>query len=137
MKKSLMLIALAITGCFAVAASAGTGAAKAGDGDKSTQGGKQSNNLDALQFGHSKAIPIDTQMVNNGKVLEVLDTDMYTYLQVTTEKGPLWIAAYKTNITKGAIVKFSNGVAMSNFHSNALDRSFDVIVFVDSVEQVK
>lgn len=76
-------------------------------------------------------------MVNNGKVLEVLDTDMYTYLQVTTEKGPLWIAAYKTNITKGAIVKFSNGVAMSNFHSNALDRSFDVIVFVDSVEQVK
>jgi hypothetical protein len=139
LKKTLLLIALAITGAggFAVAASDGIGAVKAGDTGKSTQGSKLSNTLDALQFGHSKAIPIDTRMVNNGKVLEVLDTDMYTYLQVTTEKGPLWIAAYKTNITKGATVKFSNGVAMSNFHSNALDRSFDVIVFVDSVEQVK
>lgn len=137
MKITLLLIALAITGGIAVAASAGTGAVKAGDTGKSTQGSKLSNTPDALQFGHSKAIPIDTQMVNNGKVLEVLDTDMYTYLQVTTEKGPLWIAAYKTNIAKGTTVKFSNGVAMSNFYSNALDRSFDVIVFVDSVEQVK
>jgi hypothetical protein len=131
LKKLLLLIALV------VAASTGTGAAKAGEASVSAQGGKLTNTIDSLPLGHSKAIPVDTQLVNSGKVLEVLDTDMYTYLQVTTEKGPLWIAAYKTAVTKGTTVRYANGIAMSNFHSNALDRSFDVIVFVDSLDQVK
>jgi hypothetical protein len=126
-----MLLALA------VAASTGTGAAKAGEASASAQGGKRTNTIDSLLLGHSKVIAADTQLVNSGKVLEVLNTDMYTYLQVTTEKGPLWIAAYKTDVTKGATVRYSNGVAMSNFYSNALNRNFDVIVFVDSLEQVK
>ena len=126
-----MLLALA------VAASTGTGAAKAGEASVSAQGGKLTNTIDSLPLGHSKAIPVDTQLVNSGKVLEVLDTDMYTYLQVTTEKGPLWIAAYKTDVTKGATVRYSDGVAMSNIYSSALNRNFDVIVFVDSLEKVK
>lgn len=60
-----------------------------------------------------------------------------TYLQVTTEKGPLWLAVYKTKVTKGTTVKYSNGVAMSGFYSKSLNRNFDVIVFVDTIEQVK
>lgn len=137
MKKSLLLVALAFTTCHALAASADTGAAKADGTGALPQEGRLTKTVDSLPLGHSKVIPADTQLVNSGKVLEVLDTDMYTYLQVTTEKGPLWLAAYKTEVSKGATVKYSNGVAMSNFHSNALDRSFDVIVFVDSLEQVK
>ncbi len=137
MKKLLLLIALAVAAGFAVAATAGVGSAKADEAGGSPKDGKLTHTIDSLQLGHSRAIPSDTQLVNSGKVLEVLDTDMYTYLQVTTEKGPLWIAAYKTAVTKGATVRYANGIAMSNFHSNALDRSFDVIVFVDSLEQVK
>ena len=131
MRKLLLLIALTVN------ASVGTGAANAVEASASAQGGKLSNTIDSLPLGHSKAIPADTQLVNSGKVLEVLDTDMYTYLQVTTEKGPLWIAAYKTDVTKGATVRYSDGVAMSNFYSSALNRNFDVIVFVDSLEKVK
>lgn len=131
MKKVLLLIALA------VAASAGTGAAIAGEADASPQAGKLTKTVDSLLLGHSKAIPGDSQLVNSGKVLEVLESDTYTYLQVITEKGPLWLATYKTEVSKGATVRYSNGVAMSNFFSNILNRSFDVIVFVDSVEQVK
>jgi hypothetical protein len=84
--------------------------------------------------GHPSSIPADTRLINSGKVLEVLDSDMYTYLQVTHEKGPLWIAGYKTDISKGATVRYSSGIAMSNFHSKSLNRDFDLIVFVDSLE---
>jgi hypothetical protein len=131
LKKVLFFIALA------VAASAGTGVAIAGEPDASPLEGRPTKTEDSLRLGHSKAIPADTQLVNIGAVLEVLKSDTYTYLQVSTEKGPLWLATYKTEVSKGAAVRYSNGVAMSKFFSNALNRSFDVIVFVDSVEQVK
>lgn len=137
MKKIPLLIALAFATGPSAVASADTSAAKASESGASPRGGKLTKTEDALPLGHSKAIPADTQLVNSGKVLEVLDTEMYTYVQVTTEKGPLWLAAYKTVVAKGATVKYSNGVAMSNFHSSALNRAFDVIVFVDSLEQMK
>lgn len=137
LKKILFLMTLVLVTVFALVASAGAGSVKAGEVGTSAQGGRLTNTIDVLPFGHSKAIPPDTQLVNSGKVLEVLDTDMYTYLQVSTEKGPLWLATYKTSVSKGATVRYSNGVAMSNFFSNALNRAFNVIVFVDSLELVK
>jgi hypothetical protein len=93
----------------------------------------------AMPPGHggTGSIPASTQLVNSGKVLDVLDTDMYTYLQVTSNKGPVWIAAYKTEVAKGANVKFSNGVMMSKFTSKSLNRTFDQIVFIDTLKVVK
>jgi len=135
LRKILLMMALAFAANSAVAVPSGTGPAKAGKVGTQPRGNRLV--VDSLPFAHSTAIPADTRLVNSGKVLELLDTDMYTYLQVTTVKGPLWIAAYKTNVAKGATVKYSNGVAMSNFFSNALNRHFEVIVFVDSLEQVK
>jgi hypothetical protein len=136
-KKLSWLIALVLIADIAIAASAGDDANKLGEAVTSPHDGGLTNTVDVLPPGHSNGIPADTQLVNRGEVLDVLDTDMYTYLQVTTEKGPLWLAAYKTNVAKGATVRYSNGVAMSNFFSNALNRSFDVIVFVDSLEVSK
>jgi hypothetical protein len=86
---------------------------------------------------HPEAIPSDTNLVNEGKVLEVLDSQAYTFIKVSGKKEPVWLAAYKMDITKGATVKYSSGIAMPNFHSKSLDRTFEMIVFVDSVEQVK
>jgi len=91
----------------------------------------------ALPPGHPPAIPADTKLTRSGKVLQVLDSPTYTYLQVTADKGPLWLAAYKTTVTKGATVKYSEGVAMPKFHSKSLDRTFDMIVFVDTLVLVK
>lgn len=78
-----------------------------------------------------------SQYPNSGKVLEVIDTAMYTYLQVTGDKGPVWIAASKTNIAKGTTISYSNGAVMSNFHSKSLNRTFDKIIFVDKVVPTK
>lgn len=62
------------------------------------------------------------EVKNSGKVLEVLDSDMCTYVQVTSEKGVLWLAAYKTGVTKGATVRYSGGIGMPIFFSKAFNR---------------
>lgn len=77
------------------------------------------------------------QLPNKGKVLEVIDTSMYTYLQVTADKNPVWLAASKFKVAKGDTVGYSNGAVMSNFHSKSLNRTFDSIIFVDRASVVK
>lgn len=137
MSKLLLLAAFVSIAGIAVAQTAGPDATKPGETVNSPHGGLLNTTGAGMSPGHFREIPADTQLVNNGTVLEVIDTDTYTYLQVTTEKGPLWLAVYKTKVTKGTTVKYSNGVAMSGFYSKSLNRNFDVIVFVDTIEQVK
>lgn len=137
MKIMILVVTLACVAGVAAAASA-VEPAKPAEAVQMPHGGMATKAGAVLPPGHAKSIiPADTQLVNAGKVLEVIDTDMYTYVQVTAEKGPLWLAVYKTAVSKEANVKYSNGIAMSNFYSKALNRTFDVIVFVDSLEVVK
>jgi hypothetical protein len=74
---------------------------------------------------------------NQGKVIEVLDTAMYTYLQVEAPKGPVWIAATKVKLAKGDLVGYGAGQMMSNFHSKSLNRTFEAIIFTDKVTVIK
>ena len=74
---------------------------------------------------------------NSGKVLEVMDASIYTYMQVSTDKGPVWIAASKTNVPKGATISYPDGNVMTNFTSKSLNRTFDKIIFLDKVKVEK
>ncbi|MFZ2542311.1 MAG: NrfJ [Gallionella sp.] len=78
-----------------------------------------------------------SKFTNKGTVLEVIDTSMYTYMQVSTENGPIWLAASKTKVAKGADINYPNGANMANFHSKSLNRTFDKIIFLDKVQIVK
>ncbi len=127
MNKILLLLALISFSEMAVAADVAKPA--------SPHGGAAALAGSGMPAGHLDSIPADTRLINGRKVLDVIDTDMYTYVQVTHEQGSLWLAAYKTNITKGATVKYSGGIAMTTFQ--ALNRTFDLIVFVDTLEQAK
>ncbi len=137
MKRSDLLIALFSVVGFIGPAMADAGATKPAESGAAPHGGVLTTPGAALPPGHPAPVPAEIQLSNNGKVLDVLDSDMYTYLQVTSEKGPLWLAAYKTSVAKGAIVRYSNGIMMSKFYSKALKRTFDLIVFVDRLEVVK
>ena len=137
MKNYILLIALLSVANISVAATPSADAAKPAEAIKPPHGGMSTKGGAGLPSGHPSSIPADTRLMNSGKVLEVLNSDMYTYLQVTTDNEPLWLAAYKTEITKGATVKYSGGIAMPKFFSKALNRTFDLIVFVDTLEQVK
>jgi hypothetical protein len=74
---------------------------------------------------------------NTGKVLEVMDASIYTYMQVTSDNGPVWLAASKTSVAKGATISYPNGAVMANFHSKSMNRTFDRIIFLDKIEVLK
>ncbi len=74
---------------------------------------------------------------NTGTVLEVIDSSLYTYLQVSSGTGAVWLAAYRNDIAKGEAVSYTKGILRTNFHSKALNRTFDKIIFVDAVVPVR
>lgn len=85
----------------------------------------------------SAANPHASQLTNSGTVLDVIDSTTYTYMQVSSDAGAIWLAAYRNDIAKGDTVNYSKGVVMTNFHSKSLNRTFDKIVFVDAVIPAK
>jgi hypothetical protein len=78
-----------------------------------------------------------SQYPNKGKVLEVMDASIYTYMQVSSDKGPVWLAASKTSVAKGDTISYPDGNVMTNFTSKTLNRTFDTIIFLDKVKVEK
>ncbi|MEQ1526231.1 MAG: hypothetical protein ABL911_05770 [Gallionella sp.] len=69
-----------------------------------------------------------------GKVVEVINTKLYTYIEVE-EDCNFWLAASKTDeVSKGAVIGHNGGVTMNGFRSSSLNRTFDTIVMVDKVQ---
>ncbi len=132
MKNIILLLALL---SFADTSFATAADAKPSESAKAPHGSTAGKSGTGLPSGHPDSLPADTRLINSGTVLDILDSEMYTYVLVTSDKGPLWLAAYKTDLTKGATVRYSGGVGMPNFFSKALNRSFDLIIFVDTLEQ--
>ncbi len=64
-----------------------------------------------------------------GKVLETMDAGGYTYMKVDTGSEQPWVAIPKSPVKVGASVSYMPGMAMSNFSSKTLNRTFDSIVF--------
>lgn len=65
-----------------------------------------------------------------GEVLDMIDAGGYTYIQLTSDKGPVWIAAPRIKLMKGDRLQHSGGAEMIDFHSKTLDRTFGSITFV-------
>ncbi len=65
-----------------------------------------------------------------GKVVETMDVDKYTYVQVDTGTEKIWAAAPKCVVKVGDQLVIPEGMPMTNYHSKTLDRDFDLIYFV-------
>jgi hypothetical protein len=74
---------------------------------------------------------------HRGKVLQVLEAGSYTYLEVEEKGQKLWIAALKTKLNKGDIVEFPDSKPMEKFESKTLNRTFDKIIFAESIRVMK
>ncbi|MDP1633072.1 MAG: hypothetical protein Q8L69_00135, partial [Gallionellaceae bacterium] len=72
-----------------------------------------------------------------GEVLDMMDAGGYTYIQLTSDKGPVWIAAPRIKLMKGNKLQHSGGAEMINFHSKTLDRTFESITFAGKAWVVK
>lgn len=70
--------------------------------------------------------------VFSGELIETFNSGGYTYVNISTDNGPVWAAGPITSINKGDKVGFTGKVAMIDFYSKSLDRKFDTIYFVGS-----
>ena len=73
---------------------------------------------------------------SEGKVRSVAMAAGYCYLEVETENGSLWLAAPEAEVGVGDSVRWVGGSTMRNFHSKSLERDFDAILFVASVDVI-
>lgn len=75
----------------------------------------------------------DAKQMVTGKVLETMNAAGYTYVRVARGDGEMWAAGPQTAIKVGDTVSFPRGMEMRNFHSDKLNRDFERIAFVNSI----
>lgn len=73
------------------------------------------------------------ELAREGKVLEAIDANQYTYLEVLEGERSRWIAAPRLSVARGATIRFDDGVVMTNFYSRKLKRTFETLMFVNRV----
>jgi hypothetical protein len=82
--------------------------------------------------GESKGVT-DAQLPQKAKVLSTIDAAPYVYLEVTQNKKTVWLAANAVPVKKGDVIRFDDGMVMTNFHSKTLNRTFPSVTFVNRV----
>lgn len=64
---------------------------------------------------------------------EILQTERYTYLNVTEGGKKFWIATTKTDAKKGMVYLYRGGLLKTNFESKEFNRTFDTIYLVSNI----
>jgi hypothetical protein len=82
----------------------------------------------------SAGIPLPAQQKIAGKVAQAMEAGEYTIIEIDTGNGLLWAAGPATKVKVGDSVETSPGFPMVNFHSTSLDRTFDEIRFVSTIQ---
>jgi len=75
-----------------------------------------------------------TATSTTGEVVETMDAGQYTYVQVDDGAKKIWAAAPKFAVAVGDKVVLPEGMAMRDFHSKTLNRTFDLVYFVNGVQ---
>ena len=66
----------------------------------------------------------------SGAVIETMNSGGYTYVRIDTGSEKVWAAGPTTDIKVGDKVTITRQMPMANYHSNSLNRDFDVLYFV-------
>ncbi len=69
------------------------------------------------------------------EVADVLQTPNYTYIKASENGNEFWIAVTKMQPEKGETLYFSKSMEMKNFKSDALNRTFESVLFVQDISQ--
>jgi hypothetical protein len=67
------------------------------------------------------------------KAVETMDASNYTYINVDENGRKYWIAVPQMEVKVGETYFFSKSMEMKNFKSEALDRTFESVLFVDDI----
>ena len=75
------------------------------------------------------------QGVHKVEVVDHMNASNYTYIQCKENGNKFWIAVQQTPVENGETLYFSKSMEMKNFKSDALNRTFDKILFVEDVSK--
>lgn len=67
------------------------------------------------------------------EVTDFIQTPNYTYIKASEKGNEYWIAVAKMQPEKGEVLYFSKSMEMKNFKSEALNKTFDSILFVEDI----
>ena len=80
-----------------------------------------------------KGAEIPAGIGHKGKVIDVLNTGEYSYIQIEENGKKLWVAAMSTKVSKGDIVEFPDSPPFPNFKSKLLNKTFDSVIFAAGI----
>ncbi len=86
--------------------------------------------------GYSKMNSTQTIVENDAHkivVIEVVDGGSYTYLNVEDSATNYWMAIPSTKVKAGETYYYNGGLVMKDFESKQLNKTFDLITFVDGI----
>jgi hypothetical protein len=69
-----------------------------------------------------------------GKVLETMNSGGYTYVNVDLGGAPVWVAGPEVAVKVGDTVTVPAGMAMHDFQSSTLNRTFELVYFVPAIQ---
>lgn len=68
-----------------------------------------------------------------GTIVEAMDVAGYTYLDLDTAAGRVWVAIPQTAVEPGEQVSCLPGMEMTQFYSKSLDKTFERIIFSEGI----
>jgi hypothetical protein len=86
----------------------------------------------AVQASDEASVP--AREIISGSIVETMDAAEYTYVLVDTGVQKVWAAGPRAAVEVGEKINLPGGMAMYDFHSQTLDRTFDVVFFVGSLK---
>lgn len=91
----------------------------------------KTNSSGAAQDASSLESQVESGNRASGTITDIINVPGYTYAEVETANGMVWVAATSVSVQVGDTVSFTTGMQMRDFYSNSLEREFEVIYFVD------
>jgi len=72
-------------------------------------------------------------LTKKGKVLEVVETTSFTYINIQDGSKKLWVVAPTIAVKKGDTIGYADAAIQKTYHSGSLNRDFTNIVFTSRV----
>lgn len=69
------------------------------------------------------------------EVKEVVHANAYSYLKVSENFKERWVAVKKADIKPGEVYFYDSALQMNNFTSKDLDRTFDIVYFINQISR--
>ncbi len=80
-------------------------------------------------------VEVQAKQGNVFEVSEVIQASAYTYLKVKENSDEKWMAVSKQDVQVGDVLYYDEALQMTNFHSKDLDRTFEVVYFVNQISE--